>query len=184
MEFHRGFVRFHGEQRLLGHGVAHLDQHFNHGHVLEVADVGDADVQSSCCSCGSCCSAGAAAGFCWFQVLLQPLRKLCAGSCCFGEQQVARRCLPFPAPASRCLRGFGRPGPLSAPCTTPAWLEGISIEALSALTVIKRLLDLDGVARFDQHFDHAHAVEVANVRDFDFYQVPCVCLLPIRRTGG
>src|SRR3990167_706798 len=42
-DFHRGLVGFDREQRLLGlHRVAGLDQQLDHGHVLEVADVGHA----------------------------------------------------------------------------------------------------------------------------------------------
>jgi hypothetical protein len=50
-DFHRGLVGLHGEQRLLGgHGVAHLDQHLDHGHVLEVADIGDLQVHGGGCA--------------------------------------------------------------------------------------------------------------------------------------
>jgi hypothetical protein len=38
--FHRRLVRLHGDQALLGlDGIAGLDQHFNHGHFVEVANV-------------------------------------------------------------------------------------------------------------------------------------------------
>src|SRR5690606_5688603 len=35
----------------------------------------------------------------------------------------------------------------------------------------QRLLNLDGVAHVDQHFDHANAVEIPDVRDLDC----CLC---------
>jgi hypothetical protein len=49
--------------------------------------------------------------------------------------------------------------------TTPAWLEGISMEALSDSTVIRT-----GPRRrchLDQQFDHAHFGEVADIGDLD-----------------
>ncbi|MPN51245.1 hypothetical protein SDC9_198887 [bioreactor metagenome] len=44
-DFHRRLVGFHGDQALLcPDGVAGLHQHFDHAHFVEVADVGDLDV--------------------------------------------------------------------------------------------------------------------------------------------
>ncbi len=48
-DLHRGFVGFDGEERLLQrHGVTGLDQQLDHGHVLEVANVGHAHFHGAC----------------------------------------------------------------------------------------------------------------------------------------
>jgi hypothetical protein len=50
--------------------------------------------------------------------------------------------------------------------TTPAWLEGISMEALS-LHGDEGLVHGHGVAGVDQQFDHAHFGEVADIGHLD-----------------
>ena len=59
-DFHRGLVGLHGDQALLDlDGVAHLDHDLDHGHVLEVTNVGHAHLDRAA---RRTAGAGAAAG--------------------------------------------------------------------------------------------------------------------------
>ena len=47
-DFHGRLVGFHGDQRLVHlHRVARLDQQLDDGHFLEIADVGDLDLDQA-----------------------------------------------------------------------------------------------------------------------------------------
>jgi hypothetical protein len=130
-DFHRGLVGLHRDQRLLDlDGVAGLDQDFNDGDILEVADVGDADFdraggggsRSGCRHGAATDLLAAGAGAAW----------AAAG---FDAEGAAS------APATSSVRTTEPCLTLSSSLTlssltTPAWLEGISMEALSDSTVI------------------------------------------------
>jgi hypothetical protein len=66
--------------------------------------------------------------------------------------------------------------------TTPAWLEDLH-RGLVGLHGDQRLLDLDGVAHLDQHFDHADFVEIADVGDLISVNAMLSPVL-LRRTAG
>ena len=147
---HRGFVGFERDERLLRlDRVARLDHDLDDRHVLEIADVGNADFGD--------------AGRCAASALAAPTQRASSVRCRGA------------APSTSSVR-IGVPSLTLSPIltasdlTTPAAGDGTSIEALSDSSVIKRSLGCHALARLHHDLDDRDVLEVADVGNADLRQ--------------
>ncbi len=150
---HGRLVRLQRHQRILGlDRVADLDQQFDDGHVLEVANVGHAHFDRRRRSGSGC--------------------RCCRRACCGRRSggRCRRRSLRGPAFHQRDQAALGhRIADLELDLAHHAGHRRGHVHGrLVGLQGDQRVFRLDGVADLDQHFDDRHVLEVADVGHFHF----------------